>query len=166
MKYSTAAVGILAGFVLLGMHACTSKEKTVTEGDQKVTVRESGEKTDITVTTKDGETHRLSINEGEAPADWPADIPVLPGGRIVLSQTGEGGAMQQVSIESESAKKDEALTFYKDVLASGGWTVENSLSTPVLEILTARKDGKEAMLQIAEEDDGTHIQIIFNNKAQ
>lgn len=166
MKNHGVALGVLAGILMLGLQGCTSQEETIIEGDQKVTVRESGEKTDITVTTKEGETHRMSINAGEVPADWPADIPVLPGGRIVLSQSEGEGAMQHVSIESESAKKNEALTFYRDALASGGWTVENSLSMPGIEVLTARKEGKEAMLQIAEQDDRTHIQIILNNTVQ
>ena len=118
------------------------------------------EKADITIKTKEGETFSMTINKGELPEGWPSDVPVISGGNIVFSQTEAQSNMRQISIESEKPMVD-AMAFYKEKLNSGGWNIENTMSLPQMNMITAKKNSKELMLQIAETEGKTHIQIII-----
>jgi hypothetical protein len=55
----------------------------------------------------------------------------------------------------------DAMAFYKEKLNSGGWNIENTMSMPQMNMITAKKNSKELMLQIAETEGKTHIQIII-----
>ena len=94
------------------------------------------------------------------PAGWPSEIPVISGGKIVFSQTESQSNMQQVSIETKKSMAD-AFGFYKQKLNSGGWDIENTMSMPQMNMITAKKSDEELMLQVAESDGKTHIQIII-----
>ena len=102
----------------------------------------------------------MTINKGELPEGWPSDIPVISGGNIVFSQTEAHTNMRQISIESKKPMAD-AMAFYKGKLNSGGWNIENTMSLPQMNMINATKKSKELMLQIAEREGKTHIQIII-----
>lgn len=146
--------------LVFNFHGCKSKTETYESDKGKVKIDREGEKADITIETKEGETFSMSINKGELPADWPAEIPVLPGGDIIFSQTEAQSNMKQISIETKKTV-DEAMEFYKKSLDSGGWSIENTMKMPQMNMVTAKKDGRDLMLQVARAEDKTNIQIII-----
>jgi hypothetical protein len=152
-----ASVSLL---MILGVSACKSKSETHVSDKGKVTFDQDGEKADITVETKEGESFKMSINKGELPEGWPSELEVLPGGKILFSQSEAKSNMRQISIETETSV-DDALAFYKQAIGNGGWNIENTMSIGPMNMLTARKDGKELMLQVAAAEEKTNIQIII-----
>jgi len=149
-------------FMVLSIHACKSKTETHVSDKGTVTIDREGEKADITIETKEGDSVKMSINQGNLPDGWPSEIKVLPGGTIIFSQTEAKSNMQQISIETEKSVND-AMDFYKDVLNSGQWSIENTMNIGSMNMLTAKKDDREIMLQVVEEpgESKTHVQIII-----
>jgi hypothetical protein len=149
-------------FIVLSVYACKSRTETHVTDKGTVKIDREGEKADITIQTKEGESVRMSINKGELPEGWPSEIEVLPGGTIIFSQTEAKSNMQQVSIETEKSVND-AMDFYKNILSSGNWGIENTMNVGSMNMLTAKKDDKELMLQVVEapEKSKTHVQIII-----
>ena len=154
------ALVLLSIFVISGFYSCKSKTETYESDKGKIEINREGEKADITIKTKEGETFSMTINKGELPEGWPSDVPVISGGNIVFSQTEAQSNMRQISIESEKPMVD-VMAFYKEKLNSGGWNIENTMSLPQMNMITAKKNSKELMLQIAEMEGKTHIQIII-----
>jgi len=149
-------------FMMLSIHACKSKTETHVTDKGTVKIDREGEKADITIQTKEGESVKMSINQGNLPEGWPSEITVLPGGNIIFSQTEAKSNMQQISIETETSVND-AMDFYKDTLNSGGWSIENTMNIGSMNMLTAKKDDREIMLQVVEApgESKTHVQIII-----
>jgi hypothetical protein len=153
---------VMSLFMMLSIHACKSKTEThVTEGGT-VKIDREGEKADITIQTKEGESLKMSINQGTLPEGWPSEIKVMPGGKIIFSQTEAKSNMQQISIETEKSVND-AMDFYKNILSSGKWGIENTMNIGSMNMLTAKKDDREIMLQVVEApgESKTHVQIII-----
>lgn len=146
--------------IIAALYACKSETETYTSDEGTVQIDRTGEKADITIKTKEGETYSMSVNKDELPKGWPSEIPVLPGGNIVFSQSDEKGNMQQLSIESKKSLAD-TLDFYKKTFDAAGWDIENTVSMPQMQILNAKKDDRELMLQIAEDGSKTLIHLLI-----
>ena len=148
--------------MILSIHACKSKSETHVTDKGTVKIDREGEKADITIQTKEGESLKMSINKGTLPEGWPSEIKVLPGGNIIFSQTEAKSNMRQISIETEKSVND-AMDFYKDLLGSEKWGIENTMSIGSMNMLTAKKDDREIMLQVvkAPGESRTHVQIII-----
>jgi len=143
-------------------HGCSSKTETHVTDKGTATIHHEGEKADITVQTKEGESLRMSVNQGKLPDGWPSGIAVIPGGTIIFSQTEEKSKMQQVSIETEKPA-GEAMEFYKDILRSEKWDIENTMNMGSMNMLSAKKDDREVMVQVVENpgESKTHVQIVI-----
>ena len=151
---------VLSLFIASGFYACKSKTETHESDKGKVEIDREGEKADITIETKEGETFTMTVNKGELPEGWPTELPVLPGGNIVFSQTEAKSNMQQISIETEKPMAD-AMEFYKKKLNTGGWNIENTMTMPQMNMISAKKSNRELMLQTMDVDGKTQIQIIL-----
>lgn len=154
---------VLVSFVMmLSIHACKSKTETHVTDKGTVQIEREGEKADITIQTKEGESLKMSVNQGKLPDGWPSEIKVLPGGTIIFSQTEAKSNMQQISIETEKSVND-AMDFYKEVLSAGDWGIENTMTMGSMTMLTAKKDDREIMLQVVEApgESKTNVQIII-----
>lgn len=153
---------LMSLFMVLSMYACKSKTETHVTDKGTVTIDREGEQADITIQTKKGESITMSINQGKLPEGWPSEITVLPGGKIIFSQTEAKSNMKQISIETEKSVND-AMDFYKGVLDAGEWGIENTMTIGSMNMLTAKKDDREIMLQAidAPGESKTHVQIII-----
>ena len=153
---------VMSLFIMLSIQACNSKTETHVTENGTVKIDREGEKADITIQTKDGESLKMSINKGELPEGWPSEIKVLPGGNIIFSQTEAKSNMHQISIETEKSV-DDAMDFYKDLLGSEKWGIENTMNIGSMNMLTAKKDDREILLQVVEApgESKTHVQIII-----
>lgn len=151
---------VLSLFIVSGFYACTPKTETYESDEGKVEIDREGEKADITIQTKEGETFTMTVNRGELPGGWPSEIPVIPGGNIIFSQTEVQSNMQQISIEADETMAG-ALEFYRNKLNAGGWNIENTMTMPQMNMVSAKKSDKELMLQIMEAEGKTQVQIII-----
>jgi hypothetical protein len=155
----TAMMSLL---MMLSIHAYKSKTETHVTDKGTVKIDREGEKADITIQTKEGESLKMSINKGNLPEGWPSEIKVLPGGNIIFSQTEAKSNMQQISIETDKSVND-AMDFYKNLLGSEKWGIENTMNIGSMNMLTAKKDDREIMLQVVEApgESKTHVQIMI-----
>jgi hypothetical protein len=160
--FKISMTAMISVFIMLSIHACKSKTETHVTDKGTVKIDREGEKTDITIQTKEGESLKMSINQGTLPEGWPSEIKVLPGGNIIFSQTEAKSNMKQISIETQKSVND-AVGYYKEVLSSGGWGIENTMNIGSMNMLTAKKDDREIMLQVVEApgESKTHVQIII-----
>ncbi len=153
---------LLIALTLSSFQACTSKTETFETDEKSVKVEKEGKQTHITIQTKEDTTHHMAINKNELPGGWPSEVPVLPGGDIVFSQSDAQGKMQQINVETQKSP-GEALKFYEEIFSSKGWNIGSSMSMPRVEVLTAEKSGREAMVQVVQDKNKTVIQIIISN---
>jgi len=158
-KFIRISVIAMSIFAIAAVTSCKSKTETYTSDKGSVKVDSEGEKADITITTEKGETYSMSVNKGELPKNWPSDIPVIPEGKILFAQSDSKGDMQQLSIETKTSMTD-CLEFYKNIFNTQGWNVGNSMNMHNMQILNAKKDNRELMLQITEDDDKTIVHFI------
>jgi hypothetical protein len=139
-----------AGALLLSSAAC-SRSRTYTTSDGKVSVEQKGKDASrITVAGKDGNTSTLSFNENKVPDDYPKDIPVYSPAKVIMAQSASDQNARNLVLESQDPS-DSIVAFYKKGLESNGWSTENTLTTPQMTMLTAKKDKRQVVLQISDD---------------
>ena len=146
---------IVLAFMLI---SCEPEREIIESEEGTIEIKEDTNKADITVSTEKGESLTMTVLKGKLPEDWPADIPVIPGGEISFSQTAGSEGMQQVHLQTDRSV-DEAFQYYKEKLESSGWSVGNTMSMPMMNMFTAQKAGKKVMVQVAQTEERTFIQI-------
>jgi hypothetical protein len=150
-----ATTFILLAFALV---ACEPEREVIETDEGTIEITQDNEKADITVKTDVGDSMSMTVHKGKLPEGWPADIPVIPGGEISFSQTAGSEGMQQVHLQTDRSV-DEASQYYKEKLEGSGWSVGNTMSMPMMNMVTAQKGGKRVMVQVAQTEDKTFVQI-------
>jgi len=146
---------IVVAFALI---SCEPEREIIETDEGTIEITQDNDKTDITVKTEVGESLTMTVHKGKLPEGWPSDIPVIPGGTISFSQTAGSEGMQQVHLQTDRSV-DEAFQYYKEKLEAGGWSVGNTMSMPMMNMVTAQKAGKKVMVQVAEAEEKTFVQI-------
>lgn len=122
------------------------------EGDAAVDVEDGN----IVVTTPEG---TVSVGTGQAPADWPADVPLYPGANVLGSVTGAaaggGSAVTATTADASAA----VLAFYADKMS--GWTVQLDAASPGGHMRSyASTDGKRSVqLAVVEAGGQTNVTL-------
>ena len=130
-----------------------SRSKTVSTPNGDVKVEESGKagQSSVTVTGKNGETMTINSEGGKLPDDYPKDVPVASGAKIVMATSANTADNQGSSLVLETADSfDKTVTFYKKGLADNGWKIEGTISGENMTMLTAAKDNRQLVVQIGE----------------
>ena len=142
-------------------------EKTKISVDAK-----SGDKT-ITVKSKDGDGTISVSQDGEAPKNLPAYVPVYPGAKYMgsfaaaSSKSGEGGpvagGMVTFTTNDASAK---VLAFYKDAFTKAGMKEQGSGDMGGMALLSFTKgdneqEGAQVMASPAPTG-GTQVQVMYS----
>ena len=110
----------------------------------------------VRVTGKDGESTYAGGDDVALPDGFPRDIPIVKGARIVQAiGTPDGSSV----ILLTGAERKSVLDYYKSELASGGWTVENSMQTPQNDILSLKKDNRALSLMVGDSRDETVVSL-------
>lgn len=96
---------------------------------EKVTVSKGGDSVEVNTTGQDGSKVQISTGEkGIAlPGDFPKDVPVYPGARVLSSMNSNDGVMITLQT-ADPAEKAEA--FYVKELKAQGWTTESTVKLP------------------------------------
>ncbi|MEK7156552.1 MAG: hypothetical protein AAB790_01970 [Patescibacteria group bacterium] len=92
------------------------------------------------------------------PANWPSDAPAnYSGATIAYSgtsnpQTGQSGSAVSYTVR---ASAQSVADYYKQQLASAGWTIESTANMAGATVLAARKDSRTIGAYITDAGDGT-----------
>ena len=156
-------IALLAGCTLCAAAAC-SRSHTVTTSDGKVTYQEKGKDAGtVTVTGKDGKTATLSFNQNKIPDDYPKDVPLYGGVKVVMSQSASDKNERNLMLESSDAA-DKIAEYYKTELDRNGWKTETTMNTGGLQMFTANKDRRSIMIQITDSGGKRGIMQVLSDK--
>jgi len=145
---------IVALALLLALVGC-SRSKTVSTHSGKVTVEETGKAGESAVTVKGNNGETLTINSSGAklPDDYPKDVPVASGAKVVMAASVNNANNNGSNLVLESTDSlDKLLEFYKKGLADNGWKVEATISQEKMTMLTASKDKRALSVHIQEQE--------------
>ena len=141
-----------------------SKSATFSTKDGTVTVEQKGgDPTSMTITAKDGKGMTMNMGEGKVPDDYPKDLPVYTGAKVVLTQSVSDKNARSLMLES-SDPTDKISEFYKKGLESNGWKIENTMTSGDMTMFTAIKDNRQAVLQIMNGGDKRTISQVLSDK--
>lgn len=107
------------------------------------------------------------MTEGEAPANWPADVPLYPGAQVAFSAMNiiEGKQTAVIALSS-SEGAEKVVKFYQEQLAAEGWKTENVMVSTVASGMEAVKDGRRLQLAVLGEGTETTISIAVETEGQ
>jgi hypothetical protein len=144
--------------------AC-SRSATYTSKDGSVTVEKkgTGDAASMTFTGRNGEKVSLDVNGGKMPDDYPKDIPVYEGTKVVMSQTASEKHTTSLVLESKDPA-EKIADFYKKGLESSGWKIEGSMNMGQMNMYTATKENRQAVVQIVNSGDKRTISQILSDK--
>ncbi len=135
-----ALAGLALAAIILPVAACGSQQAAedmvndALSGSASVDMGEDGE---VRVDTSDGS---MDIGTGEFPADWPADLVVIPGFQLLASgTTAEGMSAQMYAAGNQSEAVD---AYVKDLQANKGWAVDPSVPLGMPNVWALTKEGK------------------------
>ena len=146
----------IVALVLLFVLAGCNRSKTVSTPGGKVTVEESGKEGESAVTIKGNHGETLTLNSAGAklPDDYPKDVPVASGARIVMAASVNNSDNNGSNLVLESGDgMDKLLAFYTKGLTDNGWKIETTISQEKMTMLTASKE-KRALSVHIQEDEG------------
>ena len=156
MRRTIAALALSA--LLVPLAACSSQETAenmvndALGGSASVDMGEDGE---VRVDTSDGS---MEIGTGEFPAEWPADLGLIPGFELLSSGTTADTMSAQMYAEGNQSEAVDA--YVKDLQANRGWAVDPSIppGTPNMWALT--KEGK--VVTIFSGPTGNETVVVFS----
>ena len=94
----------------------------------------------------------------ELPADFPADVPIYPGAKVVESRVSPSeGTSVTLSVGDDV---DKVVSFYADGLAAQGWSTDIKKS-PDGSVIFADKSDRHVGTMVRKTDDGTEIRLIL-----
>lgn len=126
--------------------------------------RAAGGDADIDVS---GDRVRVKTGEGEwstggqLPSDWPSDVPVYGGAKVLYSASSNpstGSAGSYLALQSSDAP-DKVSEFYKRELAAKGWTITNTATVNGGIYLAAEKGDRELAFTATPADGGTSMTL-------
>jgi len=159
MRISCAVLICLA----LALTGC-KKSATYSTSDGSVTVEQKGgDASSMTFASKDGKSVTMNVGGGKIPDDYPKDIPVYPGAKVTLTQSLSEKNTRTLMLETADAA-DKITEFYKKGLESNGWKVENTMMSGDMNMLTAAKENRQAVLQIMNGGDKRTVNQVISDK--
>jgi diadenosine tetraphosphatase ApaH/serine/threonine PP2A family protein phosphatase len=113
-----------------------------------MTVEQKGKDvSSMTFTGKDGQKVVMDVGNGKLPADYPKDVPVYDGAKVILSQSASEKNTHNLVLESNDPP-EKIAEFYKKGLESNGWKIESTMNMGEMSMFTASKDKRQAVVQV------------------
>jgi hypothetical protein len=158
---------IVIGICFIAAVATTSacsRGTTYTSKDGSVTVEKKGnDQSSMTFTGKDGQKVEINTGGGKVPDDYPKDMPVYEGTKVVMSQSANEKNTHTLVLES-SDPADKISDFYKKGMESNGWKIDSSMNMGQMNMVTASKDNHQAVLQVMNGPDKRTINQVLSDK--
>lgn len=156
-KQKVMIVAVIVGLVVLGLIGRGASRNAGEEAAERIIENMTGGQVDIDA---DGDEVTVKTDQGtyttadKLPADFPSDVPVYAGAKVVGSVTADGaqGGMY-VGLETTAAV-DDVIAWYRSEVKARGWTVQTDATVSGSLILSATKDTRVLSVGIAQ-DDGT-----------
>jgi hypothetical protein len=158
-------VGIAIGAAILTVAgvACR-RSSTYTVKDGSLTVEQKGKDAgSMTFTGKNGETVAITMNGGKVPDDYPKDVPLYQGTKVIMSNSASEKHARHLILES-SDPADKIVEYYKKGLDSNGWKVEGTMNMGEMNMFTASKDNRQLVIQISNSADKRTISQVLSDK--
>jgi hypothetical protein len=156
-------VGIGAVILTFAAGAC-SRSRTYTSKDGSVTVEQKGKDAgSMTFTGKNGDTVAINMNGGKVPDDYPKDVPLYEGTKVIMSNSASEKHARHLILESKDPA-DKIAEFYKKGLDSSGWKVEGTMNMGGMNMFTATKENRQLVVQISDSNDKRSISQILSDK--
>jgi hypothetical protein len=155
-------VGAMAVCVLCGCKKASEKiSETIIEKsagpDTKVDLQDGK----VTVNTKEGQIEVAVEGSVKMPSDFPADIPLVKGAKLISSMK----MPQGFSLAWQSAEpSDKVTTQYADELKAQGWTEESNMAMGEDIMAQFKKDERSVTLVVTKEKKGCVIQLTTANE--
>jgi len=97
----------------------------------------------IAVSAPNGGTKAAVSAGGTLPADFPPDVPIFPGAKVLGGQSGSGPTGAGASATSTAAATPDAvIAWYKKTLGEAGWIAMIEVPTPGGKSAFYKKDGR------------------------
>ena len=107
------------------------------------------------------------MTEGEAPEQWPVDVPLYPDAAVAFSAMNViDGKQTAVIALSSSEGAEKVVKFYEERLAEEGWKTENVMVSTIASGMEAVKDGRRLQLAVLGEGKETTISIAVETEGQ
>ncbi len=154
LKIALIIVGVLVGLGILATIAMTVFVGSIfNHAAKNVKVNGNGDGGTVTVKTNDGQTSATYGTGAKLQAGFPTDVPIYkPSTLVASSKTGDNSY-------SASAKTndsvDKVTNYYRDQLASGGWTNVHESSYQDGNIMDYKKDNRTLVLSISNQKNET-----------
>ena len=152
------------GVILTVASGACSRSRTYTSRDGSVTVEQKGKDAgSMTFTGKNGETVAITMNGGKVPDDYPKDVPLYEGTKVIMSNTASEKHAKHLVLESTDPA-DKIAEYYKKGLESNGWKIEGTMNMGEMNMFTASKENRQLVVQIANSADKRTITQILTDK--
>ena len=126
-----------------------SRSKTISTPNGNVKVEESGNQSTVTVTGENGAKVTIAGEGTKLPDDYPKDVPVVGGAKIVMVTSAPDGS----SLIMESPDSfDKTVAFYKQAIADNGWKSDATVAAEKMTMYSATKDTRHLVVQVGESD--------------
>ena len=130
-----------------------SKTVSTPSGDVKVEESRKAGQSAVTFTGKNGETMTINSEGSKLPDDYPKDVPVVSGAKIVMATSVNNADNKGSSLVLESADSfDKTVAFYKKGLADQGWKIDATIAAENMTMFTAEKDTRQLAIQVGQSD--------------
>lgn len=157
------AIGIGALLLSIAVGGC-SRSKTYTSRDGSVTVKQEGkDASSMTFTGKNGEKVAINLNGGKIPDDYPKDVPLYEGTKVIMANSSSEKHTQHLMLESNDPA-DKITEYYKKGLDSNGWKIEGTMNMGELNMFTATKENRQLVVQISNSSGKRSISQILTDK--
>jgi hypothetical protein len=141
-----------------------SRSATYTSRDGSVTVKQDGkDATSMTFIGKNGEKVAVNLNGGKVPDDYPKDVPLYEGTKVVMANSSSEKHTQHLMLESNDPA-DKITEYYKKGLDSNGWKIESTMNMGELNMFTATKENRQLVVQISNSSGKRSISQILTDK--
>jgi hypothetical protein len=152
--------GILCGAIALALlGGCGKKEQSIATPDGKVTVTQQGGGTTVEMRSDKGDKMKVTASDkGVAlPANFPADVPIMPGATVKMAMT--SGEALSVTF-SVAASQADALKYYEDNLKAKGWEIAATMNMGESAMLSAKKGKRECVMNVGKDGGGSMVQLV------
>lgn len=158
-KMKTFAYVALAA-ALCGALAC--KKQTTVQTDQgSVTVKQQGKETTATFKDESGKEISVSTAEGKLPDNFPKDMPLPEGVKVISHLSMEEG--MSVQLEAKQSPS-EVADFYKKAFREKGWKISADASFGDNATISAEKDEESANIVVTKGGAGSNIVLSYSRK--
>ena len=156
---------VAIGAVILAVAGVACKRSsTYTVKDGSLTVEKKGKDTEsMTFTGKNGETVAITMNGGKVPDDYPKDVPLYEGTKVIMANSASEKHARHLILESKDPA-DKIAEYYKKSLESNGWTIEGTMNMGEMNMFTATKDNRQLVVQISNSADKRTINQVLSDK--